>query len=411
MYDRPLITKKLYSHDSYLQNCSAEIIRDVQVHDKPGVVLDQTVFYPTSGGQPHDTGTINGVAVEDVFEDPNHQLVHILEKPIRDTRVDCRIDWDRRLDHMQQHTGQHILSEAFLETIHAKTLSFHLGEQSATIDIDKPDLAGKAIHRVERLSNQIIFENRDIIVHVVGKNELHRFPIRKQPTVEDHIRIIEIKDFDYSPCGGTHCTRTGEIGLLKIWRCENYKGGSRIHFVCGNRALVDYQGKTEILKQVSAAMSAAESDLLKNIAKLKNDLKILQRERDHLNKKLMDYEAESLCAGARQLGEVKFIRKIFVDRPPKEINLLAKRIIAESPDRIIIFGIKSGKNAQLIFHCSPEIELDLAQLMQKACTIIEGRGGGQPQHAQGGGPAVEKLEAALDFAEDKLMADMALMRC
>jgi alanyl-tRNA synthetase len=314
MFNLPYIERvpmagKLYLDDAYLRQCFSEVIKQTQIHSKPGVILNQTVFYPTSGGQPHDAGTINGVDVIDVLVDQNEQIVHLLEKPLKGFRVACEINWERRFDHMQQHTGQHILSQALLETKGADTISFHLGEQTSTVDINQSGLTPEAIFNVERLANRVIFENRDIIGHVVNKSQIHQFPIRKLPTVEDHIRIIEIKDFDYSPCGGTHCSKTGEIGLLKVKRYENYKGGTRLRFLCGFRALRDYQEKSEILTQLSRAISAGEADLPQNIIKLKGDLKALTRERNNLNKKLLDYEARSLLPKGKKQAGIHLIKK------------------------------------------------------------------------------------------------------
>jgi alanyl-tRNA synthetase len=396
------MTKKLYLDNSYLRSCSAKVIEQTQVDAKPGIILNQTVFYPTSGGQPHDTGTINKVEVIDVFEDQNRQIVHLLERPLEGSQVECEINWEKRFDHMQQHSGQHILSQALLKTIGADTISFHLGEQSSTLDINQSGLTPQTTIRVEQLANRIIFENRDIIDHVVGQSEIHRFPIRKPPTVDEHIRILEIKDFDYSPCGGTHCSKTGEIGILKIRRHENYKGGTRIHFVCGFRALKDYQEKTEILKQLSRALSTAEADLSQNLAKLKDDLKAVTAERDYLNKKLLDYEAYALFSEGKQHADFRLIRKIFNDRHQKEIKLLAKKIVEKSPGAVVLFGIKTEGNAQLLFQCSEGIAFDMGRLMQTASPVVNGRGGGRPQQALGGGPAVAKLEDALQAAEEML---------
>ncbi len=396
------MTKKLYLDDPYLQNCTSEIVKQTQVHSKPGIILNQTVFYPTSGGQPHDTGWISGVEVIDVLEDQNQQIIHLLEKPLIGSQVVCEINWDRRFDHMQQHSGQHILSQVLLRTSHTNTISFHLGEQSSTIDIDQSGLTPETIFSVEQFANRIIFENRDIIDHMVSKSQINQFPIRTPPTVDDHIRILEIKDFDYSPCGGTHCSKSGEIGILKIRRHENYKGGTRIHFVCGFRALKDYQEKTELLKQLSKSLSTAEADLAQNITKLKEDLKTLTGERNDLNKKLLDYEADWLFPEGKQQANIRLVKKIFNNRQLKEIKLLARKIVEKSPDTVILFGIKTHGNAQLLFQCTEELAYDMVQLMETACSVIKGRGGGRPQQAQGGGPAVEKLEEALQGAEDML---------
>ena len=397
------MTEKLYLENAYLLSCTSDVIRQIEVGGIPGAILNQTVFYPTSGGQPHDTGTINEVIVTDVFEDEHEQVVHLLEKPVGGGQVTCTINWERRFDHMQQHTGQHILSQALLQICNADTLSFHLGQHSATIDIDQSGLSPETITAVEQLANRAVFENRDVIGCVVAKDEIHRYPVRKLPTVEDNIRILEIKDYDYSPCGGTHCSKTGEIGFIKIRRHENYKGGTRIHFVCGSRALKDYQGKAEILKRLSKVMSTAEADLPQNISKLKDDLKALTGERDHLKKELLNYEADWLFARSKKHTDIHLIKEIFNDRHQKEMKLLAKKIIEKYSDTVILFGIKSEGSAQLLFQCSEKLDCDMGRLMKAACAVINGRGGGRPHQAQGGGSDTDKLEDALQSAEDMLV--------
>jgi alanyl-tRNA synthetase len=397
------MTNKLYLKDAYLLTCSSDVDEHTEVNGQPGVILNQTVFYPTSGGQPHDTGTINDVNVIDVIEDENQQIVHLLEKPLAGHAVTCEIDWERRFDHMQQHTGQHVLSQALLILCNADTLSFHIGDQRSTIDIDQSGPSSETLFSVEQHANQVIIENRDVLAHVVGKNEIHRYPVRKPPTVEENIRIIEIKAYDYSPCGGTHCSKTGEIGIIKISRYENYKGGTRIHFVCGFRALKDYQCKTEILKQLSRAMSCAAADLPQTITKMKDDLKILTKERDQLNNKLLDYEADSIFSEGNRQASIKLIKNIFSDRHQKEIMLLTKKIVEKYPNTVVLIGIKNKGNAQLLFQCSKNLHFDMGRLMKSACELIDGRGGGQPHQAQGGGPQVEKLEVALQRSEDILL--------
>lgn len=396
------MTKKLYLENPYLLSCSSDVIGQTQVDGRPGIILDQTVFYPASGGQPHDTGTINDVIVIDVIEDDNKQIVHLLEKPINAPEADATINWERRFDHMQQHTGQHILSQAFVKTCNADTLSFHLGENSATIDLNQSGLTIETITTVEQLANRIIFENREVIGHVVGKSELKQFPVRGVPSVEENIRILEIKDYDYSPCGGTHCAGTGEIGIVKISRYENYKGGTRIHFLCGVRALKEFQKKTELLKKLSKDMSCAETDLPQSIAKMKDDLKALTGERDDLVKRLLNYEADALYSEGKSQKKIHLIKGVFKDRHHREVKLLAKKILERYSDTVILFGIKSAGKAQLLFQRSDGLTFNMGELMETACSVINGRGGGRPQQAQGGGSDVGKLEDALQGAENTI---------
>lgn len=396
------MTKKLYHEDPYLQEFTSEVVEETEAAGKPAVVLKQTAFYPTSGGQLHDTGTLNGIGVVDVIEDENHRILHLLEEPLKGQRAAGRIDWQRRLDHMQQHTGQHVLSQIFLKEFEAETISFHLGEQSATIDLDQSGFDNDAINRVEILVNRIIFENRSVVAHMVSQSELDQFPLRKPPTVADRIRIIEVKDFDYSPCGGTHCSRTAEIGLLKISRYENYKGGTRIHFLCGLRALKDYQRKSEIIKHLTTSMSSSEGDLYQNIQKVQENFKNLRLEYETLKKQILDHEAQGLCAERKKIGKIYIVKRLFENRDQKELKILAKKILNTVSDTVILFGAKTEGNASLLFQRSEGLPFDMGHLMKAACTMIKGRGGGRPQQAQGGGTDVAKLANALQEAENKL---------
>ncbi|CAB1058661.1 Alanyl-tRNA synthetase family protein [Olavius sp. associated proteobacterium Delta 1] len=392
------MTKKLYLDHQYLREFSSTILQKVEAGKNPGIILEQTLFYPASGGQPRDTGTVNDIPVLDVFEDEKHGIVHLLAEPVAGEAVEGRINWQRRFDHMQQHTGQHLLSQAFMMAGNAATVSFHMGDESSTLDLNQGNFSIEAIAAVEDLANQIIYENRPVMSRIIRKNELDQYPVRKLPSVDDNIRIVEIKDFDYSPCGGTHCSKTGEIGIVKIRRFENYKGGSRIHFLCGLRALKDYQEKSNIIKQIGDCLSAGETDLYNNIKKYRDELKSLRREHSNLNKRYLNYEAQALFSERKEIDNINIIVKIFEDRHPKELKILAQKVLQNFPDTLILFGAKAEGKASLFFLRSEGLACDMGKLMQDACAVINGRGGGRPQQAQGGGPATDKLDAALQCA-------------
>ena len=392
------MTKKLYFDDQYLREFSSAVIQNIETGQRPGIILEQTLFYPTSGGQPHDIGTINDIPVIDVYEDADHQIIHVLEKTVAGKSVKGRISWERRFDHMQQHTGQHLLSQVFMQLCNAETLSFHLGATSATVDINQAGFTIETITAVEESANRIIYENRPVMSHTIGKDELHQYPVRKPPVVLDNIRIVEIKDFDFSPCGGTHCSHTGEIGILKIRRFENYKGGTRIHFLCGLRALKDYRHISAIVKCIGDSLNTGEADLVKNIKKIQDESKLLQREHSRLRKQYLEYEAKSLFSERHEVKNKNIIAKTFEDRNPKELKTLAKKVLKHFSNTIVLFGSKAEGKASLYFLRSEELDYDMGKLMQDACAVINGRGGGRPQQAQGGGAAVDKLDAALQSA-------------
>ena len=317
------MTKKRYHDDAYQTTFSTNVVEQASVDGAPALILEETLFYPTSGGQPHDTGTLNGIPVLDVQETDDHQIVHLVDAPIDQDVVEGRIDWDRRFDYMQQHTGQHLLSQAFMQTCEADTLSFHLGDKSSTIDISTPDMTADHMAETESLANQIVYENRPVLMHLVTQEELRNFRVRKMPKVEQNIRIIEIQDFDFSPCGGTHCAHTGELGLIKIRKWENYKGGTRVHFLCGNRALQDFQQKTELLRQLTDMLTAGETDLPAIISRLQEEAKQLRKELAQNTAQLLEYEARVLLAERITCGAFLVLTKTFQQRSPKDLKLLS----------------------------------------------------------------------------------------
>ena len=397
------MTTKLYYSDSYLQKFSSKVQKSTLIDDMPAIFLEQTAFYPTSGGQPHDTGTINDIEVLDVYENESNDIVHIMKQPVEDRDVVGRIYWERRFDHMQQHTGQHLLSQAFIKKCNADTISFHLGDESATLDLNQTGLSAETISAVEEFTNRIVYENRQVIGHIISINELDHFPVRKPASVDGKIRIIEIENFDYSPCGGTHCSRTGEIGAVKINRHENYKDGTRIHFKCGIRALRDYQEKSKILKQIGEHLSTGEPELYRNIKKLQLELKSLRREHGDLKNRYLDHEARAIFAERKDLENLDIISKVFTDRDPKELKLLAQKLVQYGANTVVLFGTETGGKASLLFLRSEAIPIDMGKLMQQACAVIGGRGGGRPEQAQGGGPAEDKLEIALNRALEEVL--------
>ncbi len=396
------MTTKLYHDDQYLRTFTSGVLERVEKDGKPGVILEQTAFYPTSGGQPYDTGTLNGIPVLDVFENEQRHIIHLLERPLEADSVTGEINWERRFDHIQQHTGQHVLSQVFITRCEAETLSFHLGAESASIDIAASGFSEETLKEVEMAANRIIYENRDVLAHTVDKDEVQRFPVRKMPTVEENIRIIEIAGFDYSPCGGTHCLRTGEIGILKITRADNYKGGTRVHFLCGGRALRDYQHKIDLFKNLSEFMSSGEHDLFHNVQKLHDEANALRKEQKEFMKHLLDYEARVLVSEREQRGNVFVVHKVFEDRNPKALRFLAQKVVEHTSNTIVLFGGRCQGKASLLFFRTSDVPHNMGELMKRACDVINGRGGGQPHQAQGGGTELDKVEDALERTVESL---------
>lgn len=363
--------------------------------------MDRTCFYPTSGGQPHDRGTLNGVPVTNVLEREDKAIVHVLAAELDGDVVHGVIDWQRRFDHMQQHTGQHILSQAFIKVLNAETVGFHLGEEASTIDVDKAPLAVAQLDRVEDLANEIVFADRPVKTYSVAETELVSLPLRKLPVVEMPIRIVEVEGFDYSPCGGTHCRRTGEVGLIKITRVERRGQDTRIEFLCGGRALADYRGKNRTVNELANRFSVGAWELTEAVDRLAEELKGSKKELNAAKTQLLDQEAAGLLAEAEQYGDFCVVRKVFVDRDGDEVKRLAQRLI-ETEGTVAILG-SAGDKAQLVFACSVDLPYDMNHLLKKACQVVGGGGGGQRHFAQGGGSDGSKVGEALEMARSALI--------
>jgi alanyl-tRNA synthetase len=297
-------TERLYFEDPYQVEFEAQVIKTTFYQGKPALVLDRTCFYPEGGGQPADRGTLNGIQVRTVLEE-NGEILHVTEKEVTSDKVTGRIDWNRRFDHMQQHAGQHVLSQCFVQLFGAETRSFHLGERTSTLEIDKREMTEEEVEGVEQLANAIVFENREIKSRFIKEEEIHKVPLRRPPKKEGAIRVVEVSDFDHSACGGTHPHRTGEIGTIKIIRWERIRNNIRLEFLCGGRALRDYIQKHKDMRHLSNQLTVDESEVLSSFEKIISRLESLKRERCRRN--LFSTKLRSSC---RKLMRESFERSI-----------------------------------------------------------------------------------------------------
>ncbi len=379
------MTHRLYYADSYLQEFEAEVIDVRPRGDRVAVVLDRTAFYPTSGGQPHDLGTLDHVAVVDVVEEGG-SLLHIVTERLSG-RVLGRIDWPRRFDHMQQHTGQHILSAAFLQTLHAQTRSVHFGVETSTVTLELADLSAEAATQVEDLANAIVFEDRPILVTEVDEAGLPGLGLRRPPKRGGRIRVVEVQGFDRSACGGTHVRRTGEVGPIKLRRWERAKGGIRTEFLCGWRSLQDYRWKNAMVVDLAARFTVKDRELGESIARLTDQVKERERALAEVSDRLVTSEARDRLAAAQ--GSPKVIAEVLVGRSVEDVADLAGRIVAVG-SAIVLFGTGEGK---LVFARSPGIAVNLSELLHRVTTSLGGRGGGRAEFAQGAVPAAQVAQA------------------
>ena len=389
-------TERLFEQDPYPRKFEAHVILVKDTDGRQGVILDRTLFYPTSGGQPHDTGELAGIPVVDVVEE-GETIVHILEGTIQEEgTVRGEIDWARRFGHMQQHTGQHVLSQAFVQAADAETIGFHLGEERSTLDLNKADISAEKIARTEQIANRIVFEDRDVLIRHVPFDQIHTVPLRKPPKEEDDLRVVEIQGFDFSGCCGTHVRRTGEVGMIKVIRWERYKGGTRVAFLCGERALRDYQKKTDVLRDVCQTMTAGEEDVPAMVLRWKEERKAAARRIKSLLDENLKIEALHLREESESVGPYKLISRIFENRDPGEIQNLVGQLV-RLDGIIALIGLRDER-AHLYFGRSSSVELDVRPWMEEACSIIEGRGGGSPSMARGSGEAPSKIEEAVQRA-------------
>ncbi len=400
------MTARLYYSDSYTRAFSARIVERLNSHDRPGVVLDQTYFYPTSGGQPFDRGQINGVPVVDVVgRESDGAILHVLESSLPGAAAACEIDWSRRFDHMQHHTGQHILSQAFAQTARAETISFHLGAEGVSIDLAAPKLALADLDRAEALANEIVQQDVEVRAWFPSEAELGAMTLRRDPKIQGPIRVVAIGDFDVTACGGTHVARTGEIGLIKIVGVGKAGKDARVEFLCGGRALRDYHRKSAVLTQLAADFSTGIGEVDQAVAKLKAEHQELRRSLNAARAQLLDHEAAELAASAPTQNGLRIVRRAWPARDPAELRGLAERL-AKQPGTVALLGT-AGSKAHLVFARAANVNKDMAALLKTALAVLgPARGGGSPQLAQGGGVSaeVEAVERALREAESELLS-------
>ena len=416
-------TDRLYYDDSHLLEFDARVIEfDKRDDGTMAVTLDRTAFYPTGGGQPNDTGTLGEARLVDCIDTEDASVLHVIQGPAPETgaMVHGKVDWLRRLDHIQQHTGQHILSAAFVKQFNAPTRSFRVLEHECEIDVALDDPTDERIEQAVDLANQIIWENRAVQIRQVTSAEAARLPLRKEPAREGELRVIEIEDFDLTPCGGTHAKSTGEVGVIAVRSWERAKGLTRIHFMAGLRVPADYRKANKTAHEVASLFSAGRDDSPALVAKIIEDNKKLARRVSKLEEVASGVEAEELLnqAGSygtgsgsdrlsREPGRVtgtstRVIAKVFDDRDADSLKHLALALIAH-PLTVALLGSRDGETARLVFARSSDANGDMNALMRQACEMIDGRGGGKPDLAQGGGKSVEKLGEALDVAAKSLI--------
>ncbi len=389
------MTRRLYHDDAYQRDFEA-VVTAIRGPDAggPAVALNETAFYPTSGGQPCDLGHLDGRRVRDV-SDEGGEIWHVLDatdSPPVGARVRGVVDWARRFDHMQQHTGQHLLSQAFLQALGAQTASVHMG-QTCTLDLQISALTDDQLVQVERLANTIVMENRPIAIREVEPEEAASLGLRRPPKQTGRIRVVEVAGFDRSACGGTHVRASAEVGPIVIRGWERYKGGVRVEFMCGWRTLRDYQWTRGLVRSLAGQLTTGEGELEAAVGRLRERARDLERDLAEARTRLLDREAGDLLAAAG--GSPPIVAAVFAGRPADELRALARAVTSRA-DSLVIFAAEPDR--RLLIARSPGTALDAAALLREALAPFGGRGGGKPEAAEGVAAAAPSAQALLDSA-------------
>jgi alanyl-tRNA synthetase len=405
------MTDRLYYHDSFLCNFDAEV-RSVLESPRPALILDRTAFYPTSGGQIHDTGWIAAATeaaaklrVTEVADTEDGHIVHYLEAPLKDvrpgTRVRGEIDSDRRRDHMQQHSAQHVLSAAFVRLFNMPTVSFHMAEDYCSIDLDSPSLSQDQIEAAERLANEIVLENRGVDIRFTSREEAAALGLRKLPPAErDQLRLIDIRDFDLTACGGTHVAQTGQIGSVLLRKVEKVRQGHRVEFVAGQRAVATARRDFSTLTETAGLFSAGIYEVPQHLRKALDEIKSLRKFREKAQEDLAAAQAEGLLSEIPERNGRRLVVRTFSDQDLNFIKLLAQKLTRRSA--AIALLATEAPQAALVFAQTAGQPYDMAALLKKTLAKLGGRGGGTKDLAQGGAPSSEGLAAALAEAAQTL---------
>lgn len=386
------MTTRIYYSDSRSRAFDAVVDSCVPAGDRFEVRLDRTAFYPTSGGQPFDTGRIDGVPVVDVIDRDDDGIVHVVTQPIVvGAHVQAEIDWERRRDHMEQHTGQHVLSAAFDATCGAATVGFHMGGDVSTIDLAR-EVSPSEIAAAEAEANRVIREDRPVAVRIVPADEVASLRLRRESTRSGPLRVVEIQDFDQSACGGTHVARTGEIGMVAVLASERVRSGSRLTFVCGARALAALQHLRDTAADVARLLGVAPADIGAHVARVQQAARHAERNAELLRRELATFRAERWRQAAEPVGRHRVVIRTDAGQDAAELKQLAQAVAAE-PGLVVVL-VAAGAPAPVVVARSADVNFDAGGFMKAATAALGGRGGGRPEQAQGGlAASPEAIEA------------------
>jgi alanyl-tRNA synthetase len=395
------MTERIYYQEPACRVFDAVVTRALERDGKPAVQLDRTAFYPTSGGQPFDTGRLGDAAVVDTI-DEDEEIVHVLTAPMREgTTVHGEIDWPRRFDHMQQHTGQHVLSAAFDRLFDNRTTSFHMGTDASTIDLARESTAVDIERAVEE-ANRIVWENRPVLIRVVSPDQAATLPLRKEPVRSGPLRLIEVTDFDLSACGGTHVASTGQIGIIAVSAVERFRGGSRVTFLCGGRLLRAFRLQRDAIAGTVRHLSVLPAELPGAIERLQQEHKQLRKDVARLQQSLAVHEAERLFAEAESFdGDIRVVLCSLDGWDAAGLRAIATAVTAHP--RVVTVLLSSSAPYAAAVARSGDVAVDSNSVLKTMMASHGGRGGGKLDLAQGAGLTGE-LSAIIETARTAIAA-------
>jgi len=393
------MTHRIYYTEPYCRTFDAVVARAFEHEGRPAVTLDRTAFYPTSGGQPFDTGRVGSVSVAEAL-DVDDAVVHIVSAPMTEgMTVAGEIDWPRRFDHMQQHTGQHLLSAAFDHLFDNRTMSFHMGAEASTIDLAR-EAAAADVERAVDEANRVIWEDRAVSIRFVSPAEAEKLALRKEPVRAGTLRLIEIDGFDLSACGGTHVARTGAVGIVGMLGTERFRGGTRVTFVCGSRTSRALRTYRDAVAGSIRALSVLPGELPSAVERALAEAKDLRKSIKGLQEALATHEAARLLADAGVIGGVRVVVEVLDGWDAAGLKAIAAAATASGNACVALLSSTSVVTAR-----AAGVPVDANAVMRQLTDRFGGRGGGKPDLAQGGGltgPTREIASAARAILESVL---------
>jgi alanyl-tRNA synthetase len=365
------MTRRLYHDDAYTRRFDAAVIAMTTYKERPAAVLDQTAFYPEAGGQLGDRGTLGGVIVRDTQELDDGTIVHLVDEALPLGAITGELDWARRRQHMAQHTAQHLLSGTLLDRAQAATASARLGESALTIDVTRDRVPDAELAAAEDLANDLVDDDLAVRAWFPNADELAQIKLRRDPKVTADIRVVAIGDFDFSPCGGTHCTRTSQLGTIRITSSERYKGMTRVTFTAGRRARAELFSRDQVLRGLATRFSCAPAEVPAAIDKLARDVDAHSTELTALRGRLATLVAESLpgtgAAIASLPGDAEMMRAV------------AAKLVAAGRDALL-YAPEAGT---VLLMRAPGSAVDCGAVWKQLAAKLGGRGGGKADRADG----------------------------